>query len=1185
MRRTLILGLIALTFGLATAAMAESRYEILLLDQKWVPDEGISATLQRQLNGAATRAQQAGSETVHMLVQVYEIPNEQEKGDLERAGLDLGAYVPGNAFIAAVPASRMNQALAMQEVRTAILWDASRKVHPRLRAQDVAPWARDPTRPGWVMLMVQLHHDIDLSQLDRIAEDAGGVLVSSIEGIHGGTVWLREENLEQLAQEERILWIEEGTPPMSETNDGVRGLMRAEPVFAAPYSLDGTGVRLFVYDGGRVRPTHETFRVGAGASRVTSLDATGLSNHSTHVAGTAAGDGAPSSPGGRGRGVAVNASVLSAGYQQIAGPMLFWGTAGDIQADYVTARTIHNGDLGTNSIGSNTASNGFPCVREGDYGISSNLLDGIVRGDNPAVGSAVLMTWANGNERGGAGGRCGANYLTTAPPSCAKNPIHVGAVYSDGGGMTSFSSWGPCDDGRLKPIVSAPGCETARVTGEASVLSSFASNDTAYSGICGTSMATPAVAGTVALLIEDWRAGGYGGANARPLPALVKAMMIQSAIDYGQDGPDFIYGYGEVDTKALIDLLRAGNNTLNGTTPVRWGTNTISNGVAQSYTINVAAGTGELKASVAWDDFAAASFAGIAPVNNLNLEVVSPGGTIFRPWILNAAAPHQDATTGINNLDNQEQVRITNPAAGLWTVRVVGTAVPQGPQSYGLTFSSLPFGYDAGLCTTTAYGFETGTDGFTLTGGAARLTSPAPGHGTWSLRLGSAANTAQEAFRNITIPANVGRAEVTFFWHMTTQRLTTPWNSDFFIAEIRDANTNATLDVLDIRFDGWQQGQWMQQAHADVSQFAGQTVRLAFRAVNDAAFTTTFWVDDITLTTCPLAGTDVWSRDLPGDTGIEPDPLPGNMWMSPDVWNRNADDGLTAHQNPELGQPNYLHANVRNRSLVEGINVPVKFYYANASAGLTWPGSWTLAGTDVLPSVMPGQVIVAKVAWNPPGTGHYCILVRLDTAQDPMTFVEGPSVNTNTRNNNNIVWRNMNVVDLVAGLPPGQSGGLEANVSMIVRNTGKADREIGLVFQQEPGKVPGLFIERGTVTVHPDARLADLWKQQGHRAEGVEMLEDGSFRAAKDRATIILQLPPKEEFEITLVFADRKVNNLANQKESLVTELGQPKAQAERPKSRYRFSVVQVDAENPEKEPLGGVTYEILAPRLKVPKE
>jgi hypothetical protein len=1177
-KRLWIVGFLALVVGFAAQASADSRYQIRLLDQSWTPEAGVADQAAQRLNAAATTARQEGQQTVHALVQLYEIPDQQQRAALWKTGLDLGAYVPGNAFIAAIPAGEVSRALAAPELRTAIPWDASRKVHPRLRSEDVAPWARDPSRPDWVMLMVQLHHDVDLSRLSRIADKLDGVLVAEIDGIHGGTLWLPQAKLELLAQEEEVLWVEEGVPPLSETNDGLRSQMRAEPVFSAPYSLDGTGVRLFIFDGGRVRASHETFRVGAGASRVTTIDTTSVADHSTHVAGTAIGDGAPSSTGGRARGVAVGATGISAGYQQFFGTMLFWDNAGDIQADYNTARNTHNADLGTNSIGSNTASNGYPCAREGDYGVSSNLIDGIVRGDNATVGSAVMMTWANGNERTGGTsattvGRCGANYLTTAPPSCAKNPIHVGALYSDGGAMTSFSSWGPCDDGRLKPIVSTSGCETGRVSGESFIYSSLSASDTQYGGAgwCGTSMATPGVAGLVSLFIDDWRDRGYGGATARPLSALVKAMLIQTARDMGQDGPDYIHGYGSVDAKALIDLLHAGNDTLTGSDPQRWGTNSITNGSTQSYTITVPAGTGQLKASLAWDDAAAASFAGIAPVNDLDLELVSPTAVVFRPWVLSAANPYQDATTGVNTLDNQEQVLVNNPAAGTWTVRVVGSTVPTAPQSYGLTFTALPTKHDQSACSSTAYGFETGVDGFTLTGGAARLASPAAGHGSWSLRLGGSVSSTHEAYRNITIPADVGLAEVTFYWWMSTLRTTPPWGADHFIAEIRDATSGVTLDVLDVRFDGWQQGQWMHQAHADVSQFAGQTVRLAFRAVNNAALATTFWVDDVALTTCPLAETDVWSRDLPLDTGIEPDPLPGPMWTSPDIWNRQTDDGGTVHENPEFGQVNYLHANVRNRSLVEGVNVPVKFYYAQASAGLAWPTDWTLIGTDVLPSVMPGQVIVAKVPFNPPGTGHFCILVRLDTAQDPMTFVEVASVNTNTRNNNNIVWRNMNVVNLVTGAP---GGGELQEVTLLVRNVERQDRLLDLVFRQETvlGGARDLFVDRGLVTVVLDEELADRWNATGDEGEGIERIDDRTFRVVKDQARIPLDLTALDTHQITLAFQDV---GLVPALPAGNTKRSDAQTAPDDETATYFFSVVQVDPKDPKGDPIGGVTYEI----------
>jgi Subtilase family len=845
-----VLAAVVLAAGPAGAAPPD-RYEIRLIDKTFTPAP-LPATAHDALARQGAELAAKGQDKVHVLLQLREIPGVAERNELWRQGLDLGSYVSGSAWIAALPAAALDAVSTRPDVRWLAVWDADRKLHPRVKAGEFGSWTVDPSRPEFVMLVVQLHHDVALDNLYKIADELGAAAQGPIEGIHGMTVWVPRNRIADLAKFEDVLWIEEGAMPLSTTNDGARAALGVNTISAAPYNLDGTGVRVFVFDGGSVRATHETFNNG-GASRVTLLDATAASDHPTHVAGTVAGDGAPSSAGLRGRGMAPDATILSAGYEQVGGTMLFWDNAGDIQTDYALARNTHNADFATNSIGSNTASNGYPCAREGDYGVTSNLLDGIVRGDNATVGSPVIMTWANGNERSGGSprGRCGSNYLTTAEPSCAKNPIQIGALNSDGSSMTGFSSWGPCDDGRLKPIVSAPGCETGRVTGETSILSSFNTSNTAYGGFCGTSMATPATAGVVAMLIEDWRARGFGGANARPLPALVKSMLIQTARDLGTDGPDFHHGYGLVDSKALIDLLRAGNNTL-GTGTTNWGTDSATNASVDNFFITVPAGTGELKASLAWDDAAAAAFAANALVNNLDLELVAPDGvTIHRPFVNSAANPHLAATTGINNLDNQEQVLVTNPTAGNWTVRVRGTSVPTGPQTYGLSYSTTAAA--GGSCTPTTSTYEAGNDSWTLTG-ATRVAAPAAGHGSFSLQLGGAISTTHEATRDFAIPAGVTSAEVSYFWYMTTlETAAQGFGWDFFTLEVR--NTAGTvLAVVDSRNDGWRAAAWQQNQNVDLTPWAGTTVRLAFRAVNDSSLPTTFWVDDVVLTTCAAGG-------------------------------------------------------------------------------------------------------------------------------------------------------------------------------------------------------------------------------------------------------------------------------------------------------------------------------------------
>jgi hypothetical protein len=832
--------LLALLAGTAASA-APSPYEIELLGGSITPEPGVRPEGIRRLAQAA--AANPGQK-VHVLLQLHQIPADFQ--DLNRAGVDFGPYATGRAWIASLPAAAVEAISRRPDVRALLPWDASRKVHPRVAARDWASWALDETRPGWVMLFVQLHHDVAIEAGYELANAVGGAAMPPIEGLHGLTIWAPEEKVQELAASEDVLWVQEGPAPLTTTNDGVRANMRVNDVNNAPYNLNGSGVRVFVFDGGTVRSTHETFDAGGG-SRVTLVDAAAISSHSTHVAGTVGGDGAPTSSGGRGRGMATGTSILSAGYSQVGGTMLFWDNAGDIEVDYTLSRNTHNADLGTNSIGSNTAANGYPCDREGDYDLTGALLDSIVRDDNPSVNGAMILTWANGNERGGGAGRCGANFNTTAPPSCAKNPIQVGATNSDGGSMTSFSSWGPCDDGRMKPVISGPGCETGRVTGETSLYSSTSTSNTSYGGSCGTSMSTPAVAGTVALMIQDWRALGHGGANDRPLPALVKGWLIHGATDLGLDGPDYIYGYGGVDARKTIDILRAGNGSL-GDAATAWGTESATNGSVDTFFITVPTNTAELKATLAWDDFAAAAFAANAVVNDLTLELIAPDTTVRQAWVLDPANPHLAATTGTNTRDNQEQVLVQNPAAGVWTVRVTGTSVPQGPQSYGLIYSYSGTPIDVGTCTTTSSTLEAGTDSWTLTG-ATRVAAPAAGHGSFSLQFGGVNSTTHEATRDFAIPAGATKAEWTFFWYMTTQEGSSGFGYDSFRAEVR-TTAGAVLAVVDTRYDGWRASTWLKMENIDLTPWAGQTVRLAFRAVNDTTLPTTFWVDDVGVETC-----------------------------------------------------------------------------------------------------------------------------------------------------------------------------------------------------------------------------------------------------------------------------------------------------------------------------------------------
>jgi len=249
--------------------------------------------------------------------------------------------------------------------------------------------------------------------------------------------------------------------------------------------------------------------------------------------------------------------------------------------------------------------------------------------------------------------------------------------------MIWFSSWGPTNDGRLKPDVVAPGCEDTLNRNDndptRTIWSTIPTDD--YGGMCGTSMATPAVSGSVALLIQDYKNTHN---NNNPLPSTIKAILTHTAKDLGNIGPDYSYGYGRIDVLKAVDLIESDTET----NKVIKEDVISSQGETDDFDITVSEGQSELRVTLAWDDYPATANADPALVNNLDLVLIAPDETEYYPWVLDPNSPSSSATTGIDNLNPIEQVYVQNPQAGIWIVRVKGTTVPNPPQNYSLVSSN-----------------------------------------------------------------------------------------------------------------------------------------------------------------------------------------------------------------------------------------------------------------------------------------------------------------------------------------------------------------------------------------------------------------------------------------------------------------------------------------------------------------
>jgi hypothetical protein len=256
-------------------------------------------------------------------------------------------------------------------------------------------------------------------------------------------------------------------------------------------------------------------------------------------------------------------------------------------------------------------------------------------------------------------------------------------------------------------------------------------------------------------------------------------------------------------------------------------------------------------------------------------------------------------------------------------------------------------------------------------------------------------------------------------------------------------------------------------------------------------------------------------KDTWNDSGQEPDPDTATeaMWRSPYIWVRNSQDvGLVnqhMHQNPEVGASNFAYVKLHNGS-TSAASGNLELYFANAGVSLAWPIAWTLIGSTTVSGFAAGSTRVIEQAWaNLPTTpGHYCLLARWVSPTDPMATAEGPDINANVRANNNLVWRNLDIVDLM----PDEA----VDASFSVRNYSR-ERAIGtLLFRGPTGGRQPSFLEHGEVFVTLDGKLAAAWKEGGGKGAGQQADKEGIRFGREGGRLENLVLPPGFEGRVTV---------------------------------------------------------------------
>lgn len=439
--------------------------------------------------------------------------------------------------------------------------------------------------------------------------------------------------------------------------------------------IQGQGLTLGIWDNGAVYAGHQSI----GVARVTTKDnSTSVGDHASHVAGTMmANNSIP-----RIKGMAPQAFLWSNDWNNDNAEMTSQAGQGllvsnhSYGADYV-------------QIGLHTDPAGF-----GRYGSDARNIDEIT-----FLADKYLPVFAAGNARNGDNGvffnraRGGADLMHG--DAVSKNAVVVAAIegitdYQQPSDvvMSSFSQWGPTDDFRIKPDISAKGVAVVSVDAKPK---NGQLDPTAVVSNQGTSMAAPSVTGVFGLWQQYFKKlyPTKGAMRA----ATVKALMAISADEAGTaDGPDHRFGWGVINARRGAEILRDSKKPDAIVSELE-----LANGTTYEIEVDTD-GNLPLKAAIAWTDpagsvISSADDATPVLVNDLDLRIIRPTGQEIMPWTLrdqNASWANYSAWKSDNIVDPLEVVEYKGPAtgvapAGKYTIRVThkGTLV-NGPQKFSL---------------------------------------------------------------------------------------------------------------------------------------------------------------------------------------------------------------------------------------------------------------------------------------------------------------------------------------------------------------------------------------------------------------------------------------------------------------------------------------------------------------------
>lgn len=571
----------------------------------------------------------------YVVIQFSNLPTFEKRNALKFAGITLLDYLPYNSYTASIDESADLSLLNSAGARSLFFLEPFQKTVSDIIIGNIPSHAIK--EPGYADVNILTYENMAAPAVAGSLLAAGARIMEDLPMFRMFTVRVPAGNLRQLVSLPFVQWAEFIEPPNEPENLPGRTLHRVNVLQDGVRNLKGDGMNVGIWD--EVASQHLDF---SPSGRLTNVEPGSAGSHGTHVSGTV---------GSRGlinpiaRGMAPNANIYS-----------YNGFNGDVQVEMATA--IPQWTL----ISSNHSYHdglGVQC------GLSGASVSYSLRSRNTDINLNNNKYHIHCHSSGNAQSSCSGGWGTiTGTGKSAKNNLVVGNITTTEA-LSSSSSCGPVHDGRIKPEIVAMGT---------SVFSTYTPLNT-YGTISGTSMSTPGITGSVAILAQRYK---QLNANQLPGSTLIKNIVCNTAIDLGTAGPDYRFGFGRINALAAVRILEQNTYVLN----------TINTGGTQDVNITVPAGTARLRVMLTWNDTAAAANAALALVNNLDLRVIDGASNTTLPWLLDPVNPGNPAFRADDNISNIEQVTIDNPAPGNYILRVIGEAIVLNPdQPYALTWS------------------------------------------------------------------------------------------------------------------------------------------------------------------------------------------------------------------------------------------------------------------------------------------------------------------------------------------------------------------------------------------------------------------------------------------------------------------------------------------------------------------